>query len=91
LDSCSAKNKFKKLEVSNEKIKNTIETTSFDSLKEHEKKGNFKEGITNAETKEKIPFFNLGKKNNWQNILDTKIAKEIEEKFSTQMLELGYL
>lgn len=83
--------KFKKLDVSKEKIKNTIETTSFENLKKHEKKGNFKESITNAETKEKIAFFNLGKKNNWQTILDPKIAKEIEEKFSKEMLELGYL
>ena len=84
-------NKFKKLEVSKEKIKNAIETTSFESLKKHEKEGNFKENITNKETDEKITFFNLGKKNKWQDILDPSIAREIEEKFSKEMKELGYI
>ena len=84
-------NKFKKLEVSREKIKNAIETTSFESLKKHEQEGNFKENITNKETNEKTTFFNLGKKNKWQDILDPSIAREIEEKFSREMKELGYI
>ena len=84
-------NKFKKLEVTKKKIQNTIETTSFENLKKHEEKGNFKENITSDETKEKATFFKLGKKNKWQDILEPSIARKIEEKFFKEMKELGYL
>ena len=36
-------------------------------------------------------FFNLGPKNDWKNLLDYKIRKEIENKFEQEMKELGYL
>ena len=36
-------------------------------------------------------FFFLGKKNKWENILDKKSAKDIEEFFKHEMTELGYL
>ena len=36
-------------------------------------------------------FFNLGPKNNWENILNKKIKEEIESKFYVEMKELGYL
>ena len=84
-------NKFKKLEVTKKKIQNTIETTSFENLKKHEEKGNFKENITSDDTKEKVTFFKLGKKNKWQDILKPSIARKIEEKFFKEMKELGYL
>ena len=84
-------NKFKKLNVSKEKLKNVIDTTSFENLKKHEEKGNFSENANHKITKEKIPFFNLGKKNKWQEILDPSISTEIEQKFEKEMKELGYL
>ncbi|MEC7168686.1 MAG: hypothetical protein VXW14_06835 [Candidatus Thermoplasmatota archaeon] len=37
------------------------------------------------------PFFNLGPKNNWDKSLETKNIKIIEEEFSSEMKELGYL
>ena len=39
----------------------------------------------------KIPFFNLGSKNNWKNILEDEIRKKIEVSFKKEMIELGYL
>ena len=41
--------------------------------------------------KEKTKFFNLGKENKWENILDKKIKEEIEIKFYKEMKELKYI
>ena len=77
--------KFKKDDI----IK-SIKATSFDNLKNQERKKGFKEA-----SKDKfgnpIKFFNLGPENNWKKILDPIIAKEIEVSFEHEMKELGYL
>ena len=39
----------------------------------------------------KIKFFNLGKKNNWETLLDKKLIRKIESHFKNEMTELGYL
>ena len=36
-------------------------------------------------------FLNLGPDNNYKKLLDTNIRLEIEKKFNSEMLELGYL
>ena len=36
-------------------------------------------------------FFYLGPKNNWQEILEAKISKKIEQEFEQEMKELKYL
>ena len=38
----------------------------------------------------KLKFFNLGKKNDWKNLLDPKIEEQIRFKFNKEMKELGY-
>ena len=38
-----------------------------------------------------ISFFNLGKKNNWKNLLETRISKIIEKEFEKEMEELNYI
>ena len=40
---------------------------------------------------ERLKFFNLGKDNNWRNILSKNIINEIEKEFKIEMKELGYL
>jgi len=82
------KTKFK---IDQNKFKNTIETTNFDRLKNLEKKEGFSEAKTNFQTGKKVPFFNLGPKNDWRKLLDNKIRKKIEEAFKKEMVELGYL
>ena len=72
-------------------IKNVIESTSFENMKNLEKEKGFEEAQINKETKEKIPFFNLGPKNDWKKLLDLKIIKKIEKAFGKEMKELGYL
>ena len=42
-------------------------------------------------TGKKIPFFNLGPKNDWRKILDPEIKKKIEGAFRKDMRELGYI
>ena len=75
----------------NKKLKNVLESTTFEKMKSEEEKEGFSESRTNLKTNEKIPFFNLGPKNKWQNILEPKIIKKIENSFSVEMKELGYL
>jgi len=56
-----------------------------------EKKEGFQEAIISSKKKKKIRFFNLGKKNNWNKLLDKKIIRKIESNFKNEMIELGYL
>jgi len=79
------------LETNDTKLKNVIESTSFENMKNLEKKKGFSEARINQETGEKIPFFNLGPKNNWKKLLDLELTKKIEKAFKKEMEELEYL
>ena len=83
--------KFTDLNYEKNKIQNIIESTSFESLKKMEKENKFKENINNKLTGNKVNFFNMGKKNNWKDLLDRKLSLEIEERLNAEMKELGYL
>ncbi|MBD1164294.1 sulfotransferase domain-containing protein [Pelagibacterales bacterium SAG-MED13] len=83
--------KFIEFNVSEKKKKNIIETTSFNFLKKLEDQGDFKENVSLKGTDKKIPFFNKGPKNIWQGKLDKEIQIEIEKKFKSELVELGYL
>ena len=78
-----------KLDMS--KLNKTIKTTEFEKMKELEKKKNFIESQFHPETGERIPFFNLGPKNDWRKNLDDKFRIKIENSFKKEMEELGYL
>ena len=54
------------------KLKNAIETTSFDKLKNIENQGNFSESVYSLKDKRKIKFFFLGPKNDWRKKLDNE-------------------
>ena len=56
-----------------------------------EQEKGFREAKTDSKTGEKIPFFNLGAKNDWKKILDPEIKSKIEQNFKKEMKELGYL
>ena len=45
-------------------------------MKKLEKEKGFFEAKTHEKTGKKIPFFNLGPKNDWKKILDEKIRKQ---------------
>ena len=74
-----------------QKLNKSIKTTNFENMQQLEKKKTFKEGMLNSKTGEKIPFFNLGQKNDWRIDLDDKIRIKIENFFRKEMEELGYL
>ena len=80
-----------KFQIDQKKFKNVIESTGFERMQKLEKEQGFREAKVNLKTGEKIPFFNLGPKNDWKKLLDPKIKKKIETAFNKEMAELGYL
>lgn len=82
--------KFLKFSINDDKIKNILETTSFDNFKTLEKRGLFNESNLD-ETGQIKTFFNGGPNKKWQDFLEKNISNEIEEKFEAEMKELGYL
>jgi len=79
-----------KIEIDEKKIINTIDSCRFDVLSNKEKNEGFIESVDHKESGKKLKFFNLGKKNNWKNLLDPKIEEQIRFKFNKEMKELGY-
>ena len=67
------------------KIERAVINCGFEKLKEQEEKHGFIEAMNNQK------FFFLGPKNNWKNLINAKIQKNIEESFKKEMVELGYL
>ena len=84
-------NNFTNISISNEKINNCLNTTTFENMQHMEEKGLFIENNIDQKTGKKIKFFNKGKKDEWKNILDYKIRIEIEKKFKNEMSELKYI
>jgi len=80
-----------KLVLDKEKFDNVIKTTSFDNMQKLEKEKGFSEAGINELTGEKVPFFNLGPKNDWRQFLDPATTQKIEKAFKIEMEELGYL
>ena len=74
-----------------ESLKNyAIQNNSFKKLKEIEKNKGFEESTLSPDGIRKT-FFNLGPNNNWKKILSPKIVSQIENRFKTEMREIGYL
>ena len=80
-----------KLELDMVKLNKVIKSTEFEKMKDMEAKETFRESIVDKETGKKIPFFNLGPKNDWKKILSDENREKIEKAFKEEMLELGYL
>ena len=80
-----------KVDYDEKKINNSIKSTDFDNVSKLEKKIGFDESILSNKSNKKIKFFNLGKRNNWKNLLEKKLISKTEKVFADQMKELGYL
>ena len=78
------------LKFSENQIDTAINLSSFEKLKNMEKKDGFSESNINQDGK-KNKFFFLGPKNDWKKILDNHISDNIENEFREEMKELGYL
>ena len=72
------------------KIKNAVSSSSFSKLKEKEKNEGFSEAPKSKSGDSKIPFFNLGPKNNWKKILNDDLKEKLNKTFKKQLEELSY-
>ena len=78
------------LKFSDKKFDTAISSNSFSNLKKIEENEGFSENVK-VKSKPDVNFFNLGPENNYKNLLDEKVSKEIEKKFYSEMKELGYI
>ena len=78
-----------KFEVDKVKLKNVIETTTFENLQNLEKKNSFPEAIKDVNGNF-VTFFKYGKKNTGKD-LPKEINEKIEKIINKEMKELGYL
>ena len=79
------------ISIDEDKIDKAIKTTSFSRMQNLEEQYGFEEAKINEITGQKVKFFNLGPKNHWENSLDEKLRKKIENRFKKEMIELNYL
>ncbi len=77
-------------QINRDKLKKVIDSTLFDKLRKEEQDKGFTESVVSRDGRRKIPFFNLGPKNDWNKILNIKMAKKIEEVFADSMKDLSY-
>jgi len=77
-------------QINRDKLKKVIDSTLFDKLRKVEQDKGFTESVLSRDGKRKIPFFNLGPKNDWNKILNIKMVKQIEEVFAESMKDLSY-
>ena len=82
-------NNKNKIDIS--KLKKSVNSTSFDRLKTREIRHGFSEAvISQLNKKNKISFFNLGPKNNWNKILDEELKIKLNNIFEKDLIELSY-
>ena len=80
-----------KEKINIDKIKNILNTTSFEKLKKNEIDHGFSEAVTDKKDKnKKISFFNLGPKNNWREIISDDLKLKLENIFEKDLKELSY-
>ena len=86
-------NKITKIkgEINKEKLRNSINSTSFKNLKEYEKKYGFSESIYSKKNKKNLPFFYLGPDNDWKKILDHKFQIKLNNIFKKSLEYFSYI
>ena len=77
--------------TNNLKAQNCVKSTNFENMKNIEQNSGFIESVLSKNDSKKIPFFHLGPKNDWREILESKYSEEISKKYEFEMKELGYL
>ena len=80
----------RKVTTGSGKIKNAVRSSSFSKLKEKEEQEGFSEAPKSKAGDKKIPFFNLGPKNNWKKILDQDLKEKLNNIFKKKLEELSY-
>ena len=79
-----------KEKINKNKIKNAVNSSSFSKLKDKEKNEGFSEAPKSKVGDKKIPFFNLGPKNNWKIILNDDLKDKLNNIFKKKLKELSY-
>ena len=78
--------------IDKQKLKNTLRSTNFETLKKNERDKGFSEAVPLREDKnKKVPFLHLGPKNDWKKILNSDLKLKIEKAFEQDLKELSYL
>jgi len=74
-----------------DKLKNAVQSTSFDKLKKKEEKEGFSEAVSSHKHNDKkITFFNLGPKNRWNELLSNDFKIKLNNTFKKNLKELSY-
>ena len=77
--------------IDKSRVKTVLKTTIFEKLKQNENEKGFSEAIQSQSNKsKKIPFFNLGPKNDWKKILDEGLKEKLGDIFKKDIKELSY-
>ena len=71
------------------KLKNALNSTTFEKLQDREKKYGFSEAVSFTNSK-KSQFFNLGPQNDWKKILNEELKNKITQSFEKNLKELSY-
>ena len=77
--------------IDRERLKNSVQSTSFNKLKNNEKKHGFSEAILSKKTNKKIPFFFLGPENDWRKILSDDLKIKLNKIYEKKLTELSYI
>ena len=78
-----------KIKISEIRVKNIIDSISFDLLKKKELDNGFPESVENK-NKKKVSFFFLGKENKWNKIFDNEKIDKLNNSFKESLIKLGY-
>ncbi len=78
-------------DVNVNKLKNSINTTSFKKLKKYEKNFGFSEAVNSKNNRKNIPFFYLGPDNNWKKILDENFQNKLNVIFNKSLKFFSYM
>ena len=76
--------------VDREKAKKSIKNCDFENLKKLEQEKGFAEAITKKGSNEKLTFFNLGKNNNYKNLLDPILLTKMNDLFQNELVKYNY-
>ena len=80
-----------KFSIDDDKLKNILETTSFEYMQKLEKNFGFEESVKLKKDSEQNTFFKYGPKINTPETLPAAIKKKLEVSLKKEMEELGYL
>ena len=72
------------------KAKEAIKSCEFEKLKKMEEKKGFQEAVFKKDKLERIKFFNLGKENNYKNLLNTNLTMQMNELYKNKLLKFNY-